>query len=129
LEAKLSGAERNAIALRPTNNTEAHELYLQGCHYWRNFYAPGYERVRECFEKAIAIDPGYALAHTGLGLYYSFAGANAIFRPEDSWPAGEKALKTAISLDPNLADPYNPLAGIEIYFRRDWAATERAFLR
>ena len=129
LEAKLTGAERKAIAFRPTTNSEAHELYLQGCHYWRNFYAPGYERVRECFEKAIAIDPTYALAHCGLGLYYSFAGANAIFRPEESWPAAEKALNTSIALDPDLADPYNPLAGIEIYFRRDWPAAERAFHR
>src|SRR5947209_5454971 len=42
LQAKLTGAERRAIAAQPTTNIEAHQLYLQGRYHWRNFYAPGY---------------------------------------------------------------------------------------
>src|SRR5262249_31377767 len=69
LQAKLTGAERRAIATRPTQNREAHDLYLKGKHQWRNFYAPGYERVRQYFEQAVALDPSYAPAHVGLSLY------------------------------------------------------------
>jgi adenylate cyclase len=50
LQAKLTGAEQRAIAAQPTTSIEAHQLYLQGRYHWRNFLAPGYERVRECFE-------------------------------------------------------------------------------
>jgi hypothetical protein len=41
LQATLTGAERRAIAARPTKSSEAHELYLKGRYHWRNFYAPG----------------------------------------------------------------------------------------
>src|SRR5207237_404729 len=88
LQAKLTGAERRAIAARPTQNTEAHDLYLKGKHHWRNFYAPGYERVCEYFEQAITLDASFAPAYTGLSLYYSWAAANALFRP-DVWPRAE----------------------------------------
>jgi adenylate cyclase len=129
LQAKLTGAERRAIASRPTQSTRAHELYLKGRYYWRNFYAPGYERVRDCFEQAIALDAAYAPAHNGLSLYYSFAASNAIFSPNESWPLAEEAVRKSLSLDDTLAEAYNALAAVELYYKRDWPAAERAFLR
>jgi TolB-like protein/Tfp pilus assembly protein PilF len=129
LQAKLTGAERRAIASRPTSNTSAHELYLKGRYHWRNFYAPGYERVRDYFEQAIALDPAYAPAYNGLSLYYSFAASNAIFPPNESWPLAEEAVRKSLSLDDTLAEAYNALAAVELYYKRDWAAAERAFLR
>ena len=129
LQAELTGAERRAIASRPTKSTEAHELYLKGRYHWRNFYMPGYERVREYFEQAIALDPAYAPAYNGLSLYYSFAAANAIFSPNESWPRAEEAVRKSLSLDDTLSEAYNALAAVELYYKRDWPAAERAFLR
>ena len=128
LQATLTGAERRAIAARPTKSTEAHDLYLKGKHHWRNFYAPGYERVREYFEQAVAIDASYAPAQTGLSLYYSWAAANAIF-PPDVWPLAEEYMRKSLSLDDTWPETYNALAAVEIYYKRDWAAAERAFHR
>jgi adenylate cyclase len=128
LQAKLTGAERRAIATRPTQNTEAHDLYLKGKHQWRNFYAPGYERVREYFEQAITLDPSFAPAYTGLSLYYSWAAANALF-PPDVWSRAEEYVRKSLSLDDTLAEAYNALAAVEIYYKRNWAGAERAFHR
>jgi len=128
LRAKLTGAEQRAIAAQPTTNIEAHQLYLQGRYHWRNFLAPGYERVRECFEQAITLDPSYAPAYAGLSLYYSFAAANAIF-PPDAWPAGEENMQKALQLDQTLGEALNSLAAVNIYYKRDWTAAERAFKR
>jgi len=128
LQAELTGKERLAIAARPTKNTEAHELYLKGRYHWRNFYAPGYERVREYFEQATALDPSFAPAYNGLSLYYSWAAANAIF-PPDVWPLAEENVRKSLSLDDTLADTYNALAAVEVYYKRDWPAAERAFRR
>jgi adenylate cyclase len=128
LQAKLTGAERRAIATRPTQNTEAHDLYLKGKHHWRNFYAPGYERVREYFEQAITLDASFAPAYTGLSLYYSWAAANALF-PPDVWPRAEEYVRKSLSLDETLAEAYNALAAVEIYYKRNWDAAERAFRR
>jgi adenylate cyclase len=128
LQATLTGAERRAIAARPTKSTEAHELYLKGRYHWRNFYAPGYERVREYFEQAVALDASYAPAYNGLGLYYAWAAANAIF-PPDVWPLAEEYARKSLSLDDTWPEAYNTLAAVEIYYKRNWAAAERAFQR
>jgi TolB-like protein/Tfp pilus assembly protein PilF len=128
LQATLTGAERRAIAARPTKSTEAHEFYLKGRYHWRNFYAPGYERVREYFEQAVALDASYAPAYNGLSLYYSWAAANAIF-PPDVWPLAEEYLRKSLRLDDTWPEAYNALAAVEIYYKRNWAAAERAFHR
>src|SRR6266513_217296 len=128
LQVKLTGEERRAISSQPTTNTEAHQLYLKGRYHWRNFYAPGYERVRDYFQKALELDPTYAPAYNGLSLYYSWAAANAIFRP-DAWPLAEEHMRKSLSLDDTLPEAYNTLAAVEIYYKRNWAAAERAFQR
>jgi TolB-like protein/Tfp pilus assembly protein PilF len=128
LQAELTGSERRAILSQPTANAEAHELYLKGRYHWRNFYAPGYERVREYFEQAIALDPSYAPAYTGLSLYYSWAAANAIFAP-DCWPVAEEYVRKSLALDDTLAESYNALAAVELYYHRNWPAAEQAFRR
>ena len=128
LKAKLTGAERRAISSQPTKNTEAHQLYLKGRYHWLKFFAPGDERVRDYFEQAIQLDPSYAPAYAGLGLYYSFGAANGILPPSE-WPKAESAVKKALALDETLVDAYNPLAAVEIYYKRDWPAAERAFRR
>ncbi len=128
LQARLTGAERSAIATQPTTNIEAHEFYLRGRHQWRNFFAPGYERVREAFEQAISLDPNYAPAYAGLSLYYSWAAANAIFAP-DAWPKAEEAVRKALNLDSSLGEALNSLAAVELYYKRNWTAAESAFKR
>jgi adenylate cyclase len=128
LQARLSGAERRAISSQPTKNTEAHELYLRGRHLWRNMYAPGYERVRKCFEDAIALDPFYAPAYVGLSLYHSWGAANAILPPAH-WPLAEEAVQKAIGLDDTLPEAYNALAAVELYYKRNLSSAERAFHR
>ncbi|MFL6515218.1 MAG: adenylate/guanylate cyclase domain-containing protein [Chthoniobacterales bacterium] len=128
LKAELTGAERRAISTQPTKNREAHEFYLRGKHLWRNFLAPGYERVRESFEKAIELDPSYAAAYAGLSLYHSFGAANGVLHPEH-WPLAEKAVNRALELDELLPEAYNPLAAVEVYYKRNWTAAERAFKR
>jgi adenylate cyclase len=129
LQAKLTGAERRAISSRPTKNLEAHQLYLKGRYHWKNFFAPGYERVREYFQQAIALDPSYAPAYTGLSGYHAFGAANGILPPAANWPPAEEGLRKSLALDDTLAESYNLLAGVELYYKRNWPAAERAFRR
>jgi adenylate cyclase len=128
LQARLSGAERRAILAQPTTNLEAHELYLRGRHLWQNFYAPGYEKIRDYFQRAVELDPSYALAYAGLGLYHSFGACNGIL-PPDVWPEAETAVNKALELDETLGEAINARAGVELYYKRNWPAAERAFHR
>jgi adenylate cyclase len=128
LQAKLTHAERRAITSLPTKNLEAHQLYLKGRHQWKNFFAPGYQKVREYYEQAVALDPLYAPAQTGLSGYYAFGAANGILPPDETWPRAEEGLRKSLALDDTLAETYNLVAGVELYYKRNWSAAERAFL-
>jgi adenylate cyclase len=128
LQARLSGAERRAISVQPTTSLKAHELYLRGRYLWRNFFAPGYEKVRDYFRQAVELDPAYAPAYAGLGLYYSFGACNGIL-PPDVWPEAEIAVNKALELDETLGEAINACAGTQLYYKRDWSAAERAFHR
>jgi eukaryotic-like serine/threonine-protein kinase len=128
LKAKLTRAERRAITSRPTKNLEAYQLCLKARHQWKNFYAPGYEKVREYFEQAVALDPSYAVAQTGLSDYYAFGAANGLLPPKECWPRAEEGLRKSLALDDTLADSYHLLAAVELHYKRNWPAAERAFL-
>src|SRR5437773_1620241 len=71
LQAKLSGSEKTAILKRPTENSEAHELYLQGRFFWNKRTAVDLRKSIDCFNQAIAKDPNYALAYAGLAQTWS----------------------------------------------------------
>jgi TolB-like protein/Tfp pilus assembly protein PilF len=128
LQARLSGAERRAISVQPTTSIKAHELYLKGRHLWRNFFAPSYEKVRDYFQQAVELDPSYAPAYAGLSLYYCFGACNGIL-PPDVWPEAETAVNKALELDDTLGEAINSYAGLELYYKRNWPAAERAFHR
>jgi TolB-like protein/Flp pilus assembly protein TadD len=130
LQAKLTGAEQRAIASRPTENAEAHQLYLRGRFYWNKWLAPGFEKSRDYYQQAIDLDPSYALAYAGLADYYGFAFANGLLPPEEKWAkAEEETASKALELDPTLGEAYNPLAAAKLYYHRDWPAAEEYFHR
>jgi serine/threonine protein kinase/Flp pilus assembly protein TadD len=129
LQARLTGAEQRAIASRPTENTEAHQMYLKGVYYWSKSLIPVIEKSRDYFERAIELDPNYAQAYAGLADDYGFAAANGLLPPAEGWPKAQAAAEKALQLDGTLAEPYNTLAAIRLYRDRDWAAAELAFHR
>jgi serine/threonine-protein kinase len=129
LRVRLSGADKQKLAKNYTQNTEAYQAYLKGLYYWNKGPAPGYEKSRDYFQQAVDLDPSYALAHSGLALYYSYAAANGSLPPDENWPKAEAEANKALALDENLAESYNPLAAIKLYYYRDWPAAERYFRR
>ena len=70
LRAKLSGLEQNAIAAKPTENTEAYQLYLRGRFFWNKRTGQNLNKAADYFSQAVAADPNYALAYVGLADAY-----------------------------------------------------------
>src|SRR5207237_6154427 len=60
LQAKLTGAERHAISMQPTQNTEAYQLYLRGRYFWNKRTGPDLQKAIDYFKQAIDKDPNYA---------------------------------------------------------------------
>ncbi len=137
LQAKLSGTEQRAIASHPTQNSEAHQLYLRGRFYWNKWVAgasmpaaPEFDKSRQYYEQAIKLDPNYALAYAGLADFYGFAFGFGLLPPEEKWAkAQEDNAKKALELDPTLGEAYNSLASDRLYYHRDWPGAERNFRR
>jgi len=125
LRAKLTATAEHVLASRPTENPEAHQLYLKGRFYGSKRTAKDAQKSIEYFKQAVAIDSNYALAYAGLAesnwflALYSYPQVNEVV-PK----ARELALK-ALELDNSLAEPHSILGVICFNYDRDFACMER----
>ena len=108
LRVTLSPQEHDAISAKPTENLEAYDCYLRGRNYTRR---ENLEFAMQMFEKAISLDPGFALAHAGLGNI-----CGLIYEIHDHQPRwidrGLEACDRALAIDPNLAEALSARARI-----------------
>ena len=106
LQAKLTGSEQNAIAAQPTENTEAHQLYLKGRYLWNRRTGDNLKKALGYFQQAAEKDPNYALAYVGIadtcGLFPVY-GAGA---PQEYLPKAKAAAEKALVLDDSLAEAH-----------------------
>src|SRR6516162_492780 len=70
LKAKLTGEEKQLIAAQPTRDLTAYELYLKGRVLWGKRGGDNLRQAIAFYEQAIARDPNYALAYSGLAEAY-----------------------------------------------------------
>jgi len=129
LKAKLSGAEQHAIAMQPTRNTEAYQLYLKGRYFWNKRTGPDLQKAIDYFKQAIEKDPSYALAYVGLGDSYILLSGFGAARPQDSFPLAEAAAKKALEIDDNLAEAHTTLGFSLCVHHLDFAGSIREFER
>jgi len=109
LRLKLTGAERQQLAKRPTENLKAFQYYMQGRAYTqRRTREDLLEAIRYC-EKAIEEDRNYALAYAGLADAYGNLGVRGYIAPIEGRRKMEEAARKALSLDENLAEAHAAL--------------------
>jgi TolB-like protein/Tfp pilus assembly protein PilF len=129
LQAKLTGSEQHVIAARPTENTEAHQLYLKGRFFWNKRTGNDLKKSLDYFQQAIAIDPNYALAYAGLADAYVFLPGYNAGTPRDCYPKAVAAAKKALELDNTLAEAHTSLALAIWYYDFDSSQANREFQR
>jgi TolB-like protein/Tfp pilus assembly protein PilF len=129
LQAKLTGAEQHAISMQPTQNTEAHQLYLKGRYFWNKRTGPDLQKAIDYFKQAIEKDPDYALAYVGLGDSYILLSGFGAAPPQDSFPLAEAAAKKALEIDDNLAEAHTTLGFILCVHHLNFADSIREFER
>ena len=101
----LSEGEKKAIENKPRTNIQAYDYYLRGRQFFHQLRRRSLEYARQMFNKAIELDPDYALAYTGVAdssslLYTYFDARDFNLRQAD------KASKKALDLEPELAEAY-----------------------
>jgi len=120
LRSGITASEKQLVAKQGTRNPEAYELYLKGRYAWNKRTATDLEAAISYFNQAVAKDPGYALAYSGLGdvyTVYPLYGAKS----SEVIPKSNAAARKALELDPTLAHPHAVLAGN--YMEYDWDFT------
>jgi len=126
LRSKLSVLERQQVTKQGTQNPEAHELYLKGRYSWNKRTAADIETAISYFNQAIAKDPGYALANSGLADAYSVL-PNYGGTPSEEYPKSNAAARRALELDASLAHPHAVLAASEMEYDWDFAGGEAEY--
>ena len=123
LELKLGVEAAQALAKTPTENPEAHRLYLLGRYYWFKGTEESSKKAIEYFNQALHQDSNYARAYCGL--------ADTLgdwkLAPKEFIPKMRAYAETALKLDPLLAEAHNSMAGL--FFSPDWdfAGAEKEF--
>jgi TolB-like protein/DNA-binding SARP family transcriptional activator/Flp pilus assembly protein TadD len=128
LGAHLSRAELAAVKREPTHDLEAYNLCLLGRHFWNRWTEEDIRKSTEYFERAVARDPDYALAHYGLGIAWAML-ALGYFRlhPLDIYPTARGAIARALELDPQMGEAEAWLAALDYEFEFDWDGAEARF--
>ena len=83
----------------------------------------------EYFQKAIDIDPNYALGYAGVADSYFTLGNNGFLAPRETYPKARAAALKALEIDDSLAEPHVTIAGIKEEYDFDWAGAEKEFRR
>jgi serine/threonine-protein kinase len=109
LQIKLGVEEKRALAKKPTENPEAHRLYLLGRYEFGKYGEAGWTSSIRYYEQALKLDPNYALAYCGLADTNAYMGG--VVMPSKEAVAKEKEFaQRALELEPQLAEAHLSLA-------------------
>ena len=106
---QLTGGELQEFAKRGTDVPEAFEHYLRGRYHFNTFTEEGFAKAFVSFHSAIAADPEYALAYTGLADYYNWLGILGVLPPQECFQPAIEAASKAIEIDDDLSEGHASL--------------------
>ena len=138
LQAKLTGREEQALAVKPTGNVEAYDAYLRALVFEARSSASSYlsysrdlvEKAIGFYERAVQLDPNFAVAWARL----SRADALIYFNHKDNstaarGDAAKRALETVQELEPNSPETLLALGYYQYWVRRDYGPAKATFGR
>jgi DNA-binding winged helix-turn-helix (wHTH) protein/TolB-like protein len=125
LTLKLTGEEQQRLTRRYTENTEAYWLYLQGRYHLERRTIAEVEKSLDYFQRALVIDPQYALAYAGLAESYPSLSVLGAVPAQTVIPNAKAAVTKALTLDDQLAEAYISRGLIKTIYDWDWAGAEQ----
>src|SRR5213596_2045220 len=131
LQAKLTGGEQRALAVKPTNNSEAYDAYLRGLALEaRTTTSPDdSEKAVGFYERAVQLDPGFALAWARLSRANAHVYFGGLYSTTARRDATERALNTAQKLQTNSPETLLAQAYYQYWVRRDYELAKGTFGR
>jgi DNA-binding winged helix-turn-helix (wHTH) protein/tetratricopeptide (TPR) repeat protein len=118
-----------AAVIGSTRDEAAHLLYNQGVYALSRNAEPSLQLAVDYFEKAIARDPGFALAHSELAQAHAMLGIFGMRAPQDTFPRARDSVLKALQIEPRLAAAYATRGHIRLQFDRDFEGAEADYTR
>ncbi len=128
LRIHLSGNEQQRLAHAGTTNAEAYRLYLEGRQLWHGRTPEGLKKSIELFRQAIAADPSYALAYSGLADTYNIAPSYIDLPSKQAELLAAEAARKAVELDDSLSEAHSA-RGFALSNLWKWNEAEAEFRR
>jgi serine/threonine protein kinase/Tfp pilus assembly protein PilF len=129
LRVHLSGDQQQRLGRAGTTNPEAYRLYLEGRQLWYGRTPQGLKKSIDLFQQAIAADPSYALAYTGLADTYNVASSYGIgITPRQARLLANESSRKALELDDSLPEAHTARAGaLSMAWR--WSEAQHEYMR
>ncbi len=128
LRSQLSGQEQERLGRAGTSNAEAYRLYLEARQLWYRRSPEGMKKSIDLLQQAIAADPNYALAYSGLADAYSIAPSYTDIGSKQGHLLAEEAARKAVTLDDSLPEAHAALAWA-LATEWKWSEAESEFKR
>ena len=128
LNAKLSGAEQKAVAEKPTQNAAAYDAYLRGLTIEHNNYNYDvYIEAERNYERAVELDPNFALAWARMAILRSFLNFNAIDPNTYTADSVKQAADRAMALAPDAGESWIAQGSYRYRILRDFNSALAAY--
>lgn len=128
LKLRLLGDEGAYFAKRYTDNLDAYNAYAQGRFLWNKRTEQHLMKSIEYFDRAIELDPNYALAYAALADAWGVLPSNIGYPLDDAVAKAKEAARKAIEIDDELAEAHASL-GLAFMVEEDYESAEPEFLR
>ena len=113
----------------PTADLEAYRLYSEARFFFNQFTPNSFRKPIDRYQQAIARDPGFALAYSGLADSYAYMAEFSISPPNEVRPKARDAAEKAVALDRGLGEAHTSVGLVKLDYEWDRPAAEKEFLR
>lgn len=125
---RLTQKDKELLTNQQTENADAYDAYLKGCHFLATHTREGLQKSLEYFHKAIEFDENYALSYVGIANAYFLLNGYSFSPINDILAETKQAIEKALSLAPDLAEVRATLGTIKYVYEWNWEEAEKEFL-
>ncbi|MCK5279129.1 MAG: hypothetical protein KAK04_11330, partial [Cyclobacteriaceae bacterium] len=129
INVNLTPEDENLLSESRTVNPDAQEAYFRGMSYFELGTKSDLERALGYFERALDIDPDYALAYLGISLVWGSYAQHGFMSSNEAMAESDKAIKKAMELDSSLVEIRSWLAATYAWGTWEWERAGKEFRR
>jgi TolB-like protein/Tfp pilus assembly protein PilF len=124
----INNTEKKLLGYQQTRSPEAYDAYLKGCHFLSIHTKEGFEKGLGYFQKALEIDPNYALSYLGIANSYFLLNSYSFSAGNETLDEINNAIEKAKEIAPNLAEVRATVGTIKYVYEWNWDEAEKEFL-